>query len=153
MELKQEDAIIHLMQLCYRLLSQIVGGYRLNEMYTSQWIGIFLNHVLKANDDNAVGADKFIEQLCDENEHILEKMITTHLLEEFVSETDRGKEAPRSFSLLTALCATQHKTIRDNQNDIVSILLENPEAREKLLMPIRRLKKRLPIEVCFDLSQ
>ena len=80
-------------------------------------------------------------------------MITTHLLEEFVHETDRGKEAPRLLSLLTALCATQHKTIRGNQNDVVSILLENTEAREKLLMPLRRLKKRLPIEVCFDLSE
>lgn len=59
-DLKQEDAIISLIKLCYNLLSQIVKNYRLNEMYTSQWVGLYLNHVLRANDDNAVGADDFI---------------------------------------------------------------------------------------------
>lgn len=53
-------AITDLCKLCYKLLSEIVIDYRLNEMYTSQWIGLFLFHVLRANDENAVGADDFI---------------------------------------------------------------------------------------------
>lgn len=53
-------AITSLIRLCYTLLSKIVHNYRLNEMYTSQWMGLFLNHVLRANDDNAVGADDFV---------------------------------------------------------------------------------------------
>lgn len=105
-DLKQEDAITSLVKLCYILLSQIVMNYRLNEMYTSQWVGLFLNHVLRANDDNAVGADNFISQLCDENDIILEQMITTQVIEDFVFETDKGKEAPRLLTLLTALCAS-----------------------------------------------
>jgi len=76
-ELKQEDAITSLLKLCYDLLTLIVKDYRLNEMYASQWIGLFLHHVLRANDDSAVGADDFITRLCDKNDIILEKMITT----------------------------------------------------------------------------
>ena len=122
-ELKQEDAITSLLKLCYSLLSLIVKDYRLNEMYASQWIGLFLHHVLRANDDSAVGADDFITQLCDENDTILEKMITTALIEEFVKETDKGKEAPRLMSLLNAICASQNGPIIQNQLDVVSILV------------------------------
>ena len=111
MELKQDMAIISLLKLCYKLLSLIVKDYRLNEMYTSQWIGLFLKHVLQAVDDNAVGADDFVAQLCDENDVILEKMITTHIIQEFIRECDKGKEAPRLLSLLTALCASQNGPI------------------------------------------
>lgn len=69
-------------------------------------MGLFLNHVLKANDDNAVGADDFVSQLCDENDIILEQMITTSVIEGFIRECDKGKEEPRLLSLLTALCAS-----------------------------------------------
>jgi hypothetical protein len=34
-EIKQDMAITDLCKLCYKLLSHIVVGYRLNEMYTS----------------------------------------------------------------------------------------------------------------------
>jgi len=59
-KINQEMAITSLIRLCYTLLSKIVQNYRLNEMYTSQWIGLFSSHVLKSNDDNAVGADDFV---------------------------------------------------------------------------------------------
>ena len=58
-ELNQDSAIISLMKLCYKLLSEIVKDYRPNEIYAAQWIGLFLKHVLDAEDDNAVGADLF----------------------------------------------------------------------------------------------
>lgn len=145
-------AITNLLKLCYRLLSKIVIDYRLNEMYTSQWIGLFLQHVLRANDENAVGADDFITQLCDENDIILEKMINTQIIEEFVEECDKGKEAPRLLRLLTAICASRNGPILRNQHDIVIILTEHEEAKKKLLMPLRRLKKRFEIEVCLDLA-
>lgn len=38
MEIKQDMAITSLIKLCYQLFSNIVRDYRLNEMYTSQWI-------------------------------------------------------------------------------------------------------------------
>lgn len=72
-------------------------------------------------------------------------MITTQLIEEFVKETDKGREAPRLLSLLRALCASQNKPIIQNQLDVVTILVENEEAKQKLLMPIKRIKKRYPI--------
>ena len=38
-------------------------------------------------------------------------MITTHIIQEFIKECDKGKEAPRLLSLLTALCASQNGPI------------------------------------------
>lgn len=102
----QDMAITNLTKLCYLLLNNIISEYRLNEMYTSQWMGLFLHHVLRANDDNAVGADNFVSALCDENKIILTEMITTEVIENFIKECDKGKEEPRLLQLLTALCGT-----------------------------------------------
>ena len=129
-------AITNLTKLCYKLLSVIVAEYRLNEMYTSQWMGLFLHHVLRANDDNAVGADDFVAQLCDENDIILDQMITTPVIEGFIEECDKGKEEPRLLSLLTALCASQTGPIIRSQLDVVRILTTNQDAMNKLLMPL-----------------
>lgn len=88
-------------------------------MYTSQWMGLFLHHVLRANDDNAVGADNFVSQLCDENRVILTEMITPDVIQKFIDECDKGKEEPRLLQLLTALCGTQDAPVSLTQNTIV----------------------------------
>lgn len=116
-------------------------------------MGLFLYHVLRANDDNAVGADDFVAQLCDENDTILESMITTEVIQGFIDECDKGKEEPRLLALLTALCASQNGPIVSNQIDVVRILTEQEEARNKLLMPLSRLKKRHEIKVTLDMGE
>lgn len=80
-------------------------------------------------------------------------MITTQVIEKFIEECDKGKEEPRLLSLLTALCASQNGPIISNQHDVVRILVEQEEARNKLLMPLRRVKKRYEIEVCLDMGE
>lgn len=143
-------AITNLTKMCYTLLNNIICEYRLNEMYTSQWMGLFLHHVLRANDDNAVGADNFVSALCDENKIILTEMITEEVIQNFIDECDKGKEEPRLLQLLTALCGTADMQVERTQNAIVSILTQQEEAKNKLIMPIRRVKKRHEIEVCLD---
>jgi len=80
-------------------------------------------------------------------------MITTQVIEGFIFECDKGKEEPRLLALLTALCASQKAPIIRSQNDVVRILTTDESARNKLLMPLRRIKKRKPIEVCLDMGE
>jgi hypothetical protein len=58
-------AITSICKLAYILLSKIVKNYKLNELYASQWIGLFLQQVLQTNSQNQIGADAFVTQLVD----------------------------------------------------------------------------------------
>lgn len=68
----QDMAILQTCKLAYELLSLIVKNYRLNELYASQWIGLYLRHILNTEENNQTGADAFMTQLIDENNIILE---------------------------------------------------------------------------------
>ena len=50
--LNPDFAILNLCKLSYSLLSQICEGYHLNELFASQWMGLYLQHVLSTNTDN-----------------------------------------------------------------------------------------------------
>ena len=50
--LNLEYAILNLCKLSYTLLSQICEGYYLNELFASQWMSLYLQHVLSTNTDN-----------------------------------------------------------------------------------------------------
>ena len=71
-KLTQDMAITNLCKLSYTLLSLTVRNYRLNELYASQWIGLYLSHILNTEKENQIGADQFMTQLIDENFTILE---------------------------------------------------------------------------------
>jgi hypothetical protein len=58
-------AITSICKLAYVLLSKLVQNYKLNELYASQWIGLFLQQVLQTNSQNQIGADAFVTQLVD----------------------------------------------------------------------------------------
>lgn len=47
-----EDAITSICELTYKLLGKIVAHYGLNEIYASQWIGLYLKHVLQTTSQN-----------------------------------------------------------------------------------------------------
>ena len=51
-DLNQEMAITRICKLSYVLLSSIVRDYKLNELFASQWIGLFLKQVLETNANN-----------------------------------------------------------------------------------------------------
>ena len=90
--------------------------------------------------------------MCDENETILKDMITDDVLLGFFRETEKGLEQPRMLRLLKSLCAVQSGPIRKIQQKTLSILLEDEESRLKLLMPLKRIKRSKPIEICLDLK-
>jgi RIH domain len=56
----QDMAILQTCKLTYQLLSLIVKNYRLNELYASQWIGLYLKHILETESTNQTGADAFM---------------------------------------------------------------------------------------------
>lgn len=74
-KITQEQSITKLISLVYKLLMKIIENYPNNEMYSSQWISLFLAHVLKTNSKNQIGADSFVTQLVDQNIKILQEQV------------------------------------------------------------------------------
>ena len=71
-EMTQDKAITSICKLTYLLLGKIVAHYDLNELYASQWIGLYLKHVLDTTSQNQIGADLFCTVLSNENQMILQ---------------------------------------------------------------------------------
>lgn len=128
-------------------------NYELNQVYASQWINLYLNHVLHTTEENQIGADTFLTLLSNQNKSILEHKFDREIISNFISKSERSHETKRLILLLTALCSCQGQPIPSNQTDIVQILFEsNQENRDKFLMPIRK-QKRGEIEVCLNLAK
>lgn len=66
---------------------------------------------------------------------------------------ERSTETPRLLRLLTALCSCQGQPIESNQDDIVKVLIGNEDAKNKFLIPIKRLNKKGEINICYDLTK
>jgi hypothetical protein len=79
-DLNPEFAILNLCKLSYTLLSHIVDGYHLNELFGSQWMSLYLSHILQTSTDNQIGADSFVTQLVNSNKTILKEQISPELI-------------------------------------------------------------------------
>ena len=66
-QITQDMAITGICKLVYELLTKIINGYALNELYASQWIKLFMKHVSMTQSNNQIGADNFCTVLCDQN--------------------------------------------------------------------------------------
>ena len=98
----------------YDLLKKIVEDYSINEIYSSQWISLYLKHILQTTSSNQVGADQFVTQLVDQNSKILEDQISLNTIENFIQVCPKGSETPRLLKLLTALCSCNGRPITEN---------------------------------------
>ena len=63
--MKHDDPIASICKLTYTLLGKIIEHNNINEMYASQWIGLYLKHILDTTNANQIGADSFLTLLAD----------------------------------------------------------------------------------------
>ena len=84
-KIKQEDPITSICTLTYKLLGKIIEGNDINEMYASQWIGLYLKHILETTEENQIGADVFTTTLVDQNIKILEQSFKPDTIIKFIT--------------------------------------------------------------------
>ena len=90
--------------------------------------------------------------LSDQNKTILEQKFTRAIISKFISASERSLETPRVIRLLTALCSCQGTPIPSNQTDIVQILFNQVENRQKFINLLKR-QRHGEIEICLDLKK
>ncbi len=60
-----------------------VQGYRQNELYAGAWIDVIVEHAFKGNSANDVFAAECLSVLLDENEQLLDQVITADVVAQF----------------------------------------------------------------------
>ncbi len=58
-------------------------GYRHNELYVGSWIDVIVEHSFKGSDTNDVFAAECLSVLLDENEQLLDQVITADVVAQF----------------------------------------------------------------------
>jgi len=114
-----QDPYTKICILCYRLIKHIVKDYRLNELFASQWIDLFLQQAMSTKQENNIRAEATIAELVSNNRVLLEKQIKKKTIEDFVDLCVEQQKHERFIILLTALCSCQGEAVITNQDHII----------------------------------
>lgn len=72
------------MSLTYDCIRYSIAEYRPNELYASQWLGLFIDDTFKNNSNVLDKAESTLKELIDNNEKILNTRITKDIISKFI---------------------------------------------------------------------
>jgi hypothetical protein len=72
------------MSLTYDCIRHSIAEYRPNELYASQWLGLFIEDTFKNNSNVLAKAEQTLKELIDNNERILNKRINRDIISKFL---------------------------------------------------------------------
>ena len=81
------------MSLTYDCLRNGIAEYRPNELYASQWLGLFIEDTFKNNSNVLEKAESTLKELIDNNEKILKNRIDREIILKFVMFLARVRSA------------------------------------------------------------
>jgi hypothetical protein len=95
---------------------------------------------MKSTEDNNMMAEPTLTELVDNNVFILENRISEETISHFIQVIVESEKHEKYVKLLRALVNCEGTASVDNQENITKLILEDPENRENLLMPLRVTK-------------
>jgi hypothetical protein len=123
---------------CYNTMRRTFQGNYANELYTSQWLSIFMHHSLNTKKENDIQAVKTIQELIGKNLTILETCINQDIIKNFIANLKSSSQREVKYILiLRALCIYDNQPIAENQKMLSRLVLLDPEARHSILIPIK----------------
>jgi hypothetical protein len=123
---------------CYNTMRRTFQGNYANELYTSQWLSIFMHHSLNTKKENDIQAVKTIQELIGKNLTILETCINQDIIKNFIANLKSSSQREEKYILiLRALCIYNNQPIVENQKMLSRLILLDPEARQSILIPIK----------------
>lgn len=130
------EDLIKIFTLSYRLIKFSIKEYRPNELYASQWLGLFMVQTLYADSRVDIMAEPTLTELIDNNRIVLETKITKETKKSFV---DLIMKTPlkKYVKLLRAVCVCDNQPMIVSQGEISLLILNNEEARAKIVFPLR----------------
>ena len=142
------EDLIKIFILSYRLIKFSIKEYRPNELYASQWLGLFMVQTLLADPRVDIMAEPTLTELIDNNRIVLETKITKENIKNFV---DLIVKSPlkKFVKLLRAVCVCDNEPMLLNQGEISHLVLQDQSAREKIVFLLKESKNQ-SIEICLN---
>lgn len=128
--------LIKIFGLSYRLIKFSIKEYRPNELYASQWLGLFMNQTLYGDSEVDIMAEPTLTELIDNNRMVLEKKISKENIKKFV-ELIKKSHLKKFVNILRAVCVCDNEPMILNQGEISKLMLEDDEIRSELVVLIR----------------
>lgn len=119
-------------QLCYRLIKFSIKEYRPNEIYTSQWIELFMTQTLEFGENMDVLSEPTLTELVDNNKTVLENKINSAIIVKIANQW-KAVQNIKYLKLMRALINCDGTAVVKNQNEITKLLLaDKAEFRSKI---------------------
>jgi inositol 1,4,5-triphosphate receptor type 3 len=135
-EAKQSSLNIRVLQRIYLTIMYAIKEYRPNELYSSQWIQMFIEQTLISTKTVDILAGRTLKELVDNNRRILETRIGLDQIKLFINFLKHSKTDGNLIELLRALCICNDQPMIKIQQDISELLLVDEEVRAAVLIQV-----------------
>lgn len=136
----------------YSTMRFAIQEYRPNELYASQWLGLFMYQSIKTNGANDIQAGRTLTELIDNNKKILESRIESGIISDFIYNLATQEKDTKTVDILRAICICDGKPMIKNQKELSLQIFNNAKLVETLIYPIRRVGNEVEVQAIDLLS-
>jgi RIH domain len=119
--------------LNYECIRYAIAEYRPNELYCSQWLGMFIEDAFKNTSNVLANVENTLKELLDNNKEILENRISDDIIEKFIDYLAKDPQA-KYVELLKILILSNNNPIVMNQKRITNIIFTNEHLMRSILV-------------------
>lgn len=137
-EIKEVQNTLYVPQiisLCFTSIRIGIMEYRPSELYASQWLDLMIEYSLGDLHDG-MRANETLTELIDNNYRILETRIKDDTIDKFVNNLISSGVDKKFVEILRAICICDEKPMIKNQTSITTIMLEDADTRENIILPL-----------------
>lgn len=135
-KLNQSLLITRVLSKAYIAIRFIIKEHRINELYCSQWLNLYLVHALRTKGNNDIKSEGTLTELIDNNKRILKTRLRKETINKFVQLVSAQK-VPKYINILRVIIVCDGEPMQRNQREISKLLLKDEKMRNKLLYRIR----------------
>ena len=141
--------ITRVLSKAYIAIRYIIREHRINELYCSQWLNLYLVHALKTKGRNDIKSEGTLTELIDNNKRILKFRLRKETINKFVQLVSAEK-VPKYINILRVIIVCDGEPMQRNQREISKLLLKDQKMRERLLYRIRINGQEVEINITLS---
>lgn len=144
--LHKDKAMASCLSDVYSTLRFTIQEYRPNELYASQWLGLFMYQSIMTKGNNDIQAGRTLTELIDNNKRILESRIEEGIIRDFIYNLATQEKDTKTVDILRAICICDGKPMIKNQKELSLQIFGNSKLVDTLIYPIRRVGNEVEVQ-------
>jgi hypothetical protein len=135
-KLTQQMYITKILAMAYTTIRYIIMDNPANELYTSQWLNLFLVQSLKTRGQNEIKAESTLTELIDNNKRILKTRVRKETINKFIQLVSSDKIS-KYLKILRVIIVCDGQPMKNNQREVSKLILKDEKMSKKLLFGLR----------------